>query len=222
MVEKGVKGKSPERVKQIILEVASIHLTLHDRRLDFLRSKKAEKCHSEFLRELEEKIDLTDFQNWTRDQMVTTLFLTQVDIDVGKIVTEQLAKPELNMAELKAQVRNLEASPWYKGPKVTAKVAGGGAGGARGGQGATGRWCSVCERDTHDTSQCWGPCGNCGRYGHKQEACRNPKPEAKKLAEIAAAKKAKENKEKRERQKKKMAITKILCHRKNVRHSFKF
>ena len=36
--------------------------------------------------------------------MVTTLFLTFCDVDVGKIVTEQLAKPVLNMAELKAQV----------------------------------------------------------------------------------------------------------------------
>ena len=194
MVEKGVKGKALEVVKRIILEVASIHVTLHDRRLDFLRSKKEGKCHSEFLRELEEKIDLTDFQNWTRDQMVTTVFLTQSDVDVGKIITEQLAKPALNMAELKSQVRNLEASPWYKGPKATAKVAGGVAGGAGGGAaGQGGRWCSVCERSTHDTNMCWGPCGNCGRYGHKQEACRNPKPEAKKLAEIAAKKQKKIN-----------------------------
>ena len=159
MVEKEIKGKGLKDVCRIIMEVASIHVTLHDRRLDFLRSKKEGKCNSEYLRELEEKIDLTDFENWTRNQMVTTLFLTSCDVDVGKIVTEQLAKPVLNMGELKAQVRNLEASPWYKGPKATAKVAGGGAGGAAGGtggQGATGRWCSVCERSTHDTSQCWG------------------------------------------------------------------
>ena len=29
------------------------------------------------------------------------------------------------MAEMRAQVRNLEASPWYKGNKATVKLAGG-------------------------------------------------------------------------------------------------
>ena len=56
-------------------------MTLHDRRLDFLRSIKEAKCHSEFLRELEEMIDLTDFENWTRDQMVPTLFLIKYLMD---------------------------------------------------------------------------------------------------------------------------------------------
>ena len=74
MVEKGIKQKSIDDVKKVIMEVAGIHCTLHDRRLDFLRSKKEGKCHSEFLRELEEKIDLTDWENWTKDQMIATLF----------------------------------------------------------------------------------------------------------------------------------------------------
>ena len=200
MVEKGIKEKSVDEVKKVIMEVAGIHVTLHDRRLDFLRSKKEGKCHSEFLRELEEKIDLTDFENWTKSQMIATFFLTFADVEVSKIVTTELAKPELNMAELKAQIRNIESSPWYKGPKATAKVVGGG---AVGGPGGGARWCTVCERDTHNTDRCWGACGNCGRFGHRQEACRNPKSEAKKLAEDEAkAKKAKAKKEKAERKKK--------------------
>ena len=52
MVEKGVKDKGLDEVKEIILEVAGIHVTLHDRRLSFLRSKKDTKCHFDFLREL--------------------------------------------------------------------------------------------------------------------------------------------------------------------------
>ena len=206
MVEKGIKGKSPDEAKKIIMDVAAIHIPVHDRRLDFLRSKKDGKCHSEFLRELEEKIELTDWQNWTRDQMVSTLFLTFAEIEFGKIVTEHLAKPELNMAEMRTQIRNLEASPWYK-PKATAKVAGGGVVGNGGGQGS--RWCSVCERDTHNTDQCWGPCSNCNKLGHRSETCRNAKSEAKK-AELEAAKRAKEKKEKKEQQKKLKAEKKKL------------
>ena len=209
MVELGIKSKSVEEVKKVILQVAGIHVTLHDRRLDFLRSKKEGKCHSEYLRELEEKIELTDWENWTKNQMIATLFLTSADIEISKVVTTELAKPTLNMVELKAQIRNIESSTWYRGPKATAKVAGGTGGGAVGGAGGTGggaRWCTRCERDTHNTDMCWGPCGNCSRFGHKTELCRNPKSEAKKLAEAEAkkiaAKKAKEKKEKRERQKK--------------------
>ena len=61
--------------------------------------------------------------------------------------------------------------------------------------------------------------------GHKQETCRNTKPEAKKLAESmaakklaesVAAKKAKENKEKRERQKKKKEEQKKLAEKKKL------
>ena len=180
MVELGIKQKSVEDVKKVILEVAGIHISLHDRRLDFLRSKKEGKCHSEFLRELEEKIELTDFENWNKQQMIATLFLTSADVEVAKIVTTELAKPTLNMAEMKAQIRTLESSTWYRGPKATAKVAGGGAAGGAGGAGGGARWCTRCERDTHNTDMCWGPCGNCSRFGHKTELCRNPKPEAKK------------------------------------------
>ena len=132
--------------------------------------------------------------------MIATLFLTFADVEVSKIVTTELAKPTLNMAEMKAQIRNIESSPWYRGPKATAKVVGGG---AVGGAGGGGRWCTVCERDTHNTDKCWGPCGNCGRFGHKQEACRNPKPEAKKLAEAEAKAKLRKRRLKEKRNKKK-------------------
>ena len=200
MVELGIKSKSVEEVKKVILQVAGIHVTLHDRRLDFLRSKKEGKCHSEYLRELEEKIELTDWENWTKNQMIATLFLTSADIEISKVVTTELAKPTLNMAELKAQIRNIESSTWYRGPKATAKVAGGGAAGGVGGAGGGARWCTRCERDTHNTDMCWGPCGNCSRFGHKTELCRNPKSEAKKLAEAdAEAKKAKKLKLKQEK-----------------------
>ena len=60
MLEKNIKDKIFEEVKGIILEVASIHnMTLHN----IYRSKKENLSNSDFLRVLEEKIDLTDYQN---------------------------------------------------------------------------------------------------------------------------------------------------------------
>ena len=101
---KNIKDKDLEGVKAIILEVASIHVTLYDHRLDFLRSKKDSKSHSDFLRELEEKIDLCDFQNWSSYKMVGTLFLTFCDVEMGKVLTELLSKPALDMGEMRARV----------------------------------------------------------------------------------------------------------------------
>ena len=43
--------------------------------------------------------------------MVTTLFLTFCDIDMGKIVTEQMSRETLNMTELRAQVVSLVQGP---------------------------------------------------------------------------------------------------------------
>ena len=125
MLEKGIKDKTLDELKAIILEVASIHVTLHDRCLDFLRTKKESLSYSDFLRMLEEKIDLTNYQNWSRDWLVRSLFLTFCDVEMGKIVTALLSNETINMAEMRTQLRNLEASPWYKGNKATAKLAGG-------------------------------------------------------------------------------------------------
>ena len=53
MLEDDVKNKDLEGVKQTIMKVASVHTTLHDRRLELLRSKKENQTHSDFLRCLE-------------------------------------------------------------------------------------------------------------------------------------------------------------------------
>ena len=72
-------------------------------------------AHSEFLMLLEQKIDQTSFKEWTRDQMCATLFLTYADVEMSKVVTSLINKDKLNMVELRAQIRALEATPLYKG-----------------------------------------------------------------------------------------------------------
>ena len=51
----------------------------------------------------------------SRDQMCATHFLTYADVEMSKVVTSLISKDKLDMAELRAQIRSLEASPWYKG-----------------------------------------------------------------------------------------------------------
>ena len=124
--------------------------------------------------------------------MVGTLFLTFCDMEMGKIVTALLSKQTLDMAEMRAQVRNLEASLWYKGNKATTKLAGsaGTTGlGESGGLGISGKWCTHCQRAKHNMDSCWVQCIHCGGRGHRSKTCRNKNKteEAKSRVSISAA-----------------------------------
>ena len=100
--------------------------------------------------------------------MSATLFLTYADVEMRKVVTSLISKDRLDMAELRAQIRSLESSPWYKGAKQeSVKLSG-----AQGGAPPGGRWCTSCSRSTHNTADCWGVCKWCGGKGHQVEKCR--------------------------------------------------
>ena len=120
----GIKQKTFKEIPGTIKEVAGRFITVFDRRLDFLRTKRGNMAHSDFLHVLESKIDQTNFREWSRDQMVATLFLTFADIEMSKVVTGLMNKDSgLDMVELRAQIRSLESSSWYKGTKESAKLA---------------------------------------------------------------------------------------------------
>ena len=48
-------------------------------------------AHSDFLMLLEQEIDQTNFKEWSRDQMCTTLFLTYADVEMSKVVTSLIS-----------------------------------------------------------------------------------------------------------------------------------
>ena len=98
LLEMGIKEKTFEEIPGAIKAVASCFITLHDRRLDFLKSKHSNMAHSDFLMLLEQKIDQTTFKKWSRDQMCATLFLTYADVEMSKVVTSLISKDKLDMA----------------------------------------------------------------------------------------------------------------------------
>ena len=91
----------------MIKSVASRFITLFDRRLDFLKTKRGNMAHSDFLLLLENKIDQINFKDWSRDQMCATLFLTYADVEMSKVVTSLMSKDSLDMVELRAQIRSI-------------------------------------------------------------------------------------------------------------------
>ena len=150
--------------------------------------------HSDFLHLLEGKIDQTNFREWSRDQMVATLFLNFADVEMAKVVTTLMNKDSgLDMVELRAQIRSLETSSWYKGSKETAKLAGASGGNLP----ASGeKWCSDCQKATHSTQDCYGICRWCNGRGHKAEFCRFKKDMEKEQLERLKASKAEKKKKK--------------------------
>ena len=162
----GVKEKTFKEIPGLIKAVASRFITLFDRRLDFLKTKRGNMAHSDFLLLLENKIDQTNFKDWSRDQMCATLFLTYADVEMAKVVTGLMNKDTLDMVELRAQIRSLESSSWYKGAKQeSAKLSG--ATGSVPPPPPGGKWCSGCNRSTHNTVDCYGICKWCRGRGHR-------------------------------------------------------
>ena len=73
-----MKEKTFKEIPGLIKAVASHFITLFDRRLDFLKTKRGKMSHSDFLLLLENKIDQTNFKDWGRDQMCATSFFAQI------------------------------------------------------------------------------------------------------------------------------------------------
>ena len=118
LLEMGIKEKTFKQIPEAIKAVAGRYITVFDKRFDFLKTRRGNMAHRDFLLLLENKIDQTNFKECSRDQMVATLFLTFADIEMSKVVTELMNKDSgLNMVELRAQIRSLESSTWYKGAK---------------------------------------------------------------------------------------------------------
>ena len=82
----GIKEKTFKEIPGTIKAVAGRFITLFDRRLDFLKTKRRNMAHSDFLLLLENKIDQTNFKEWSRDQMVATLFLAFADIEMQNFI----------------------------------------------------------------------------------------------------------------------------------------
>ena len=153
----GIKEKMFKEIPGTIKAVATCFITLSDRKLDFLMTKRGNMAHSDFLLLLENKIHQTNFKDWSRDQMCATLFLTYSNVEMAKVVTVLMNKDTLDMVELRAQIRSLESSSWYKGAKQeSAKLSG--ATGSVPPPPQGGNWCSGCNRSTHNTVDCYGIC----------------------------------------------------------------
>ena len=164
------KTKWLKEIIDLLLEESELRNPVHNRRIDFLQSKRQGASHSDFWGLLEEKLTLIDFQNLTGAALATHIFLQESDATMSKMVSQILYETggKGDPARLRNEIKAIESSQWYDSRKPY--------GGKRAGEPGGGqRWCDQCRSSSHDTSSCWGKCKFCDRYGHLPSACwKNP------------------------------------------------
>ena len=65
-------------------------------------------------------MELTKWEDCTKESMIVHLFLESADTEMSKLATAMLAKERADLSDLRMQIRAIENSVWYK-PKLQAK-----------------------------------------------------------------------------------------------------
>ena len=76
----------------MLLEKSELRNPVHNRRIDFLQTKRGGISHSDFRALLEEKLTLIDFQNLTGDALATHIFLQESDATKSMMASQILYK----------------------------------------------------------------------------------------------------------------------------------
>ena len=163
------KAKWLQKIINLLLEESNLRNPVHNRRIDFLQSKRQGATHSDFWGILEEKLALIDFQNLTGEALGTHIFLQESDAVMSKMAAQILYETEGkgDVGRLRNEIKAIESSQWYDSRRPHA--------GKRAGEPGGGRWCEQCKSQSHNTDSCWGKCRFCDRYGHLPSVCwKNP------------------------------------------------
>ena len=74
------------------MDETSLLCPVHQRRIAFLKERRNNYSHSEFLQRLEERVKLIELESITKQSLVSHLFMEDSDYEMTRITTELLAK----------------------------------------------------------------------------------------------------------------------------------
>ena len=115
MESREVQEKSLKEILQALMEESSLLCPVHQRLIEFLKERRGNSTHSEFLQRLEETVELMGFESLTKQSLVSHIFMEDSDLEITRITTEILAKtPGGNLDEFRTSVKTTESSSWYK------------------------------------------------------------------------------------------------------------
>ena len=73
--------------------------------MDLLKMRRGSQDHSQWLYKLETAIELTKYEEWSKEKMIVHLFLESADTEMSKLATTMLAKDTVSLSELRIQIR---------------------------------------------------------------------------------------------------------------------
>ena len=118
MIQMDIKSKDLMGAMAVVMAVASENNPVHGRRMDLLKMRRGSQDHSQWLYKLETAIELTKYEEWSKEKMIVHLFLESADTEMSKLATAMLAKDTVSLSELRMQIRAIENSVSYK-PSVS-------------------------------------------------------------------------------------------------------
>ena len=122
MIQLDIKNKNLKEAMEVVMAVASENNPVHGRRMDLLKMRRGSQDHSQWLYKLETAMELTKWEEWTKESMIVHLFLESADTEMSKLATAMLSKEKVDLSELRMQIRAVENSVWYKPKYNQAKI----------------------------------------------------------------------------------------------------
>ena len=111
--QKGVGTKNLAQILTLILEESAGRNPVHQRRIQLLITKKTGN-HSDFLFQLEQAMSLIEFEDLTKESLLTHLFLEQADELMSRMAQDILIKkPKEDVDQLRQEIKCIESSTWY-------------------------------------------------------------------------------------------------------------
>ena len=82
MKSRNCQDGSLEEIIQALKEESLLLCPVHQRRMEFLRERRGNSTHSEFLQRLEERIELIEFETLTKQSLVSHIFMEGSDLEM--------------------------------------------------------------------------------------------------------------------------------------------
>merc|ERR1711942_205579 len=115
MEKAGAKEKGLKTILKMLEAESKVRNPVHDRRIKFFNSKRGTLSHSDFFDQLEESMELIEFEKLTPASLITHIFLRESDSVLTKVASDILYETEGagDISKLRNEIKLVEASQWY-------------------------------------------------------------------------------------------------------------
>ena len=85
---KEIQDKPLKDILQALMEESALLCPVHQRCVEFLKERRGNSTHSEFLQRLYERVELIEFESLTNQSLVAHISMEDSDYEMTRITTE--------------------------------------------------------------------------------------------------------------------------------------